>query len=71
MKTHFKDLKLHTDFNLKFFFFWSSPSAMRMGVVVNPNTKMEMEIDFIEELKSIRLSLLLRLTGMQPLPFFP
>lgn len=44
---------------------------MRMGVVANPNTKMKMEIDFKEELKLIRLSLLLRLIGLHPLLLFP
>jgi len=54
---------------MKSFFFLSSLSGMRMEVVENPNMKMKMEIDFKEELKLIRLSLLLRLIGMQPLLF--
>lgn len=46
---------LGTAFNLKLFLGGgSSLSAMRMGVVANPNTKMKMEIDFKEELKLIR-----------------
>lgn len=73
MKTHFhvlKTLVLGMAFNLKFFVvILSSLPAVRMGVVANPNIKLKMEIAFEEELKLIRLPLLLRLIGMQPLLF--
>lgn len=73
MKTHFHILKtqmLDTAFNLKSFLIsiLSSLPDMRMGVVKIPNIKMQ--IAFKEELKLIRLSLLLRLIGMLPVLFF-
>lgn len=68
--SHFKDTDVRHCFQFEIFFIsiLSSLPAMMMGVVKIPNIKMQ--IAFKEELKLIRLSLLLRLIGMQPILFF-